>query len=181
MEDKLKARFGDGFETTSKEQLPLGHRGRFEEKLLVKKQGSFSSQTHAGIIYAAAASVALLLSLGYWMLTNTPSALPENTPMALHQVNAELAGAEQFLAASLGEKRLRADSVLIENPEFSGFMQQLTILEEEYAQLELALGTNNDNEKIIAAMIRNYRLRLELLEHLFEKYRFKKKIEQQHG
>ena len=170
------------------DQLPefspeKGHEDRFLQRLKAE-QGSGKPKGRDNLRWiAVAASLAILLSLGItvWQFRTVPEQQMVEEKMQLQQVSPELKTAEEFLMAELDKKKQRANEIVASDPELQGFIDQLNQLEKDYEQLELALNTNRDNERIIAGMIQNYRLRLELLERLFAKYQTKKRIEEQHS
>ncbi len=179
MEDKLRSRFQDANHKTGNDPIPAGHRKRFEQKLAGQKsEVPFYRRTWVSAVAAVAALI--LIGTFYVKLSTTENTQTAFKPMHLNEVSAELGDAERFLAESLSAKQNKADSLLKDNPELKGFLEQLHTLEEEYTALELALGQNN-NEKIIAAMIHNYRLRLELLEQMFLKHQSTQRMKQQHS
>jgi len=172
------------------EQLPEfspvdGHEDRFLQRLQAEQgSGSGKSKGVENLRWIAiAASLAILVSLGItvWQLRTVPEQQMAEEKMQLQQVSPEMKSAEEFLMAELNTKKQRADEIVASDPELQGFIDQLNQLEKDYEQLELELNTNRDNERIIAGMIQNYRLRLELLERLFAKHQTKKRLEEQHS
>lgn len=165
---------------------PLGHEDRFMARLQPKKVETAKTNIEASFTYkwmAVAASLVIIctIGLGIWNLKEESDVKFAEQKMELNQVSPEMKSAEQFLMAELAKKKERAAEIAATDPDLKGFIEQLNQLEKDYEKLELELNNNRDNERIIAGMIQNYRLRLELLERLFAKYQTKKRLEEQHS
>jgi hypothetical protein len=184
MSDRLKKHIEQ--QELSEFTPPSGHEARFMARLQTLE--SQNEQPKRGMSdrfkwMAIAASLAILMTLGIsvWDLNNGAEPVMADQKMELQEVSPEMKSAEQFLMAELAKKKEKATEIVATDPDLKGFIDQLNQLENDYEQLELELNNNRDNERIIAGMIQNYRLRLELLERLFAKYQTKKRLEEQHS
>ncbi len=159
-------------------KLKGGHENRFVARLereLPLKRKAVSIKW-----YALAASIAVLLSLGIYFLTGTTE---ENMPVKTTVVNKKTLD-ESDSGISLGD--LSPDLKKVENyyvaninlalsklevsSENKGlvdsFMEQLSLLDIEYKNLNKELNTIGPNDQTINALIKNLQLRLQLLQKL---------------
>ncbi len=165
---------------------PSGHEDRFMARLQTLESQNEQSRRRVSDRFkwmVVAASLAILMTLGIsvWNLKDVAEPELAEQKMELQEVSPEMKSAEQYLVAELAKKKERATEIAATDPDLKGFIDQLDQLEKDYEKLELELNNNRDNERIIAGMIQNYRLRLELLERLFAKYQTKKRLEEQHS
>lgn len=81
---------------------------------------------------------------------------------SLSDISPELAEVEGYYVTRVNQKMERLGTLEIE-PEL---LEELELLDLEFNQLKEEMGGSVNNEQIIAAMIDNYRLKLEILEAL---------------
>lgn len=113
---------------------------------------------------AAIFMVVMTVAFGFY-LNNQRIALAENG-IALHNISSELADTEAFYTSLISEKiELIETSAGNIDPEIQ---HQINILDDEYLTLMADLQDNADSEEVINAMIKNYRLKLAMLEKILE-------------
>ncbi len=113
---------------------------------------------------AAIFLLVMTVAFGFY-LNNQRIALAENG-IALHNISSELAETEAFYTSLISEK-IELIEVSAGNIE-PEIQQQINILDEEYLSLMADLQDNADSEEVINAMIKNYRLKLAMLEKILE-------------
>ena len=113
--------------------------------------------------------------LGYLYYANDPMGLNKaaqeqgiaQASLDLSTVSPELAEAKTFFDRMLREKMAdlspykEKDSLM-----YKEIVDQLKGLEKDYNELSRDLAGNQTSEQVINAMIQNYRLRLDLIEHI---------------
>ncbi|HBH05632.1 MAG TPA: hypothetical protein DDX92_03400 [Flavobacteriales bacterium] len=167
MPDKLKKWVDDNREFFE-ERPPLGHKERFKNRLNAKRE----SMIPEWMRYAA--SIMLLMGLGWTIFqAGVNSGIDQDAEYqdVVSFMPAELIEVEQFFSASVASKKeeLELMAAADGNPEIQSVLAELSILEEQYEELKQELMINTGNERIVNAMIENYRLRLEVLEKLLLK------------
>ena len=88
---------------------------------------------------------------------------------ALRDISPELAETEYFYSTQVQEKLtiIKTSNAYVD-PEV---MDNLKSLDREYDDLKKDLKDNADNEEVVAAMIDNYRLKLDILEQILQEIR----------
>jgi hypothetical protein len=126
------------------------------------------------VMYVAAASLVVAVSaITYFSSGPENLAEVENpqevsteeldfAPLALSQVSAEMAEVENYYIAEVNS-RLEELGEFEVDQELWG---EVEFLKAEFEQLKTEMGQGADKQRIIEAMIENYRLRLELLEDI---------------
>ncbi len=119
-------------------------------------------------------AAALVISLGVSVLLNmihreqeVLAEVPAKEtiqPMDLSALGGELAEAEGYYISQVN----LCMSQLADFEVDEDMMADVQMLQEEYENLKKELGRGADKEKIIAAMIENYRFRLEILENILQ-------------
>ncbi len=159
-------------------KMKAGHENRFMARL----ERELPSEKRAVSIkwYALAASIVVLLSSGIYFLTSTTE---ENVPIkttvvdketldeggngiSLGDLSPDLKKVENYYVANIN----LALSKLEVSPEnkvlVDSFMEQLSLLDIEYKNLNKELNTIGPNDQTINALIKNLQLRLQLLQKL---------------
>ena len=162
MSDKLKNRF-QNYQFNSID-IPDGHEVRFFNKLDAKPERK-QPKMYLGMV-AAVAFIAIVTSVTGLLQTSVSNSSTVQTAQ-LRQVSPQLEQMELHFKKELDSKRNEAVLIAQQNPDLAGFLKELNQLEEAYNALEKALAENSNNERIIKAMIDNYRMRLEILEQMF--------------
>ncbi len=165
-EEKLKEILRPVENKPNGEPLP-GHEERFEMRLLKnveqKKSKVFQMWTYSAL--AAAAIIAVVFTV---VLKSDEKISPqENMAVTkLSDVSYEMSQIEKFYTEKLAARTVNYASPDIQ---VKRFQEETSRLEGEYKVLERILSKNPSNEKIINAMIGNYRFKLQILESL-QKY-----------
>lgn len=116
-----------------------------------------------------AASVTLIAAVS-WGVT-TILGLNNNTAelYALRDISPELAETEYYYASQISEK---LEMIHTSNADVDNLvMEDLTLLDSAYYELQRDLKDNADSEEVINAMIQNYRIKLQVLEKVLEEIR----------
>lgn len=83
---------------------------------------------------------------------------------ALHEISPELAETELYYTNEINERLRMIQTSNVELDDI--IMENLALLDSAYSDLKLDLKDNIDNEEVIAEMIENYRIKLEILEQI---------------
>lgn len=167
MPDNLKKWANENRESFE-ERPPLGHEERFKKRLNTKRESIIPEWMR----YAA--SVLLLMGLGWTIFqagVNSGIDQEAESQTVASIMPAELLEVEQFFSASVANKKAELENLAAAdgNPEIQSVLSELEELEDQYEELKQELMINTGNERIVNAMIENYRLRLEVLEKLLMK------------
>lgn len=127
--------------------------------------------------YAAAAAAAIALVLvAAWMtngtsvpvlaeipnVTETPAAI-----VSLSDVSPEMAEVEDYFIQSVSTRVQAVDNYGQASESFvQSCLGRLELLESDYAELKKDLSANLNDQRVINAMIQNYRIRLQVLDQL---------------
>lgn len=164
LEDFIKKNRAD-FES----QDPIGgHQERFLRKLdrLEEKQGQgriLFWRIAAAIIVLAVVCVSVLLPR-----FNGPADVQYGS-MTLGDVSNELADVEQYYQSKLSAEYAVVEKLSESDPLVKSYMDELSRLNAEYDLLESQLYESGSHEKVVLAMIENFRMRLKIIEQLEEK------------
>lgn len=145
-----------------------GHEKRFLRKL---EQEVGQKKTTSIFFWRVAASIILLLVLAVAVLIprfNSPSDVQYGS-MSLSDVSDEMANVEFYYKSKLATEYDKIDQLSLSDPLVKAYMDELDRLNEEYQNLEATLYQSGTHEKVVLAMIENFRLRLSLMEKLEEK------------
>ncbi len=159
----MKDQFNQFFKNTDfdLEEPRFGHMDRFQERLKnqQKKKKKITSYKWMSI----AASVILLL--GFWLGSTTT----EQT-ILLADVSPQMKEAETFFVSTIKQELKEIEKV--RNPKteqvIEDALDQLEVLEDQYKELVVALNNNNDNRRVVFAMISNYQSRIEILQDVLK-------------
>ena len=174
MKDKLKQRF-ENHELDLESTPPDGHRNRFEQRLEEEENlNPKGIQFHISykLIQRVAVAAVLIIAVTFtWVVTNSKVETPMNEGMKLAAISDKYQDVETFY-----RKEVNNRLILIENSGgdmeksiYREAISKLTKLENSYKLLEKDLGSNPDNLRVINAMIKNYQLRIKVLETLYKK------------
>lgn len=139
---------------------PPGHRERFENKLLSKEKKPFFNQGNPFWMYAAAVLLVLLIGTFAW---NWQQEQPPQTTMGLADVSFEFAEMERYFQHQIEEHQ---DIKQSNDSLVNFYMADLRRLENEHEFLETQLSKSFGNERVINALINNYKTRLTIMEKL---------------
>ena len=145
-----------------------GHETRFSRKL---QQEAGKNKTSSAVFWRVAASIILLMVLAVSVLIpqfNSPADVQYGS-MSLSDVSDEMANVEFYYKSKLATEYDKIDQLSLSDPLVRAYMDELEKLKEEYQNLEATLYQSGTHEKVVLAMIENFRLRLSLMEKLEEK------------
>ena len=120
--------------------------------------------------YAAAAMVVLVAGYGIYQLGrySKQSEIAAN-PATLAQVNPELAQAETYYTALISEQQLLLNPQELQSLGLADdFSSDLASLDSTYKNLKTALLTEPNKDPVVAAMIQNLQLRVEIIRQQIE-------------
>lgn len=130
----------------------------------------FRSQ-HYRIYLRIAASILILITVGFAFYMGKRSAEINKNGISLHNVSPEMAETEAYYSALINDKM---EIIKSQDPELDpDFWTSIKQLDQDYAQLKKDLQDKADSEKVIDAMINYYRLKLEMLERISEELKEK--------
>ena len=145
---------------------------RFEAKLGIRMPEQ--KKTFSLKWYYAAAAVVLAFGLGtVWYQIRLENYKADQ--LGLSDVSYELASMEHYFTDEIARRMAQVD---MNSPEVERYLNDLEKLEKEYDMLVGVLNEQFSNERVIAAMIQNYKLRLQILENLQHHLQLKEKYEQ---
>ncbi len=144
---------------------PIDNRERFEKRLA---QQQVKKKTHR-LYYAAAAVVGVLLITAVaFDLGKKSSALPSgNQQLTLMDISADYKEVEQYYQQVIESQKenFQTEGLSKLQPVKTAF-KDLNKLEQQYQELQLALATTPNDERVIQGMIMNYRMRIVVLQKL---------------
>jgi len=142
-----------------------GHLDRFLRKLEKEEE---SKRTSGITFWRVAAAVIVLVTISVSVLLprfNSPEDV-QYASMSLSDVSEDLADVEMYYQSKLEREYAELNSLSETDPEVKSYMDELENLNELYQELEEELYTSGSHEKVVIAMIENFRLRLEIIEKL---------------
>ncbi|MFM1932272.1 MAG: hypothetical protein RL226_1575 [Bacteroidota bacterium] len=153
-------------------EIPDGHEERFQLKMR-NQEAPKQKKWLLYLVGSAAAVAALILMIVTFSIRSDNEAYEKRT---LADVSPQTRAMEKSISTLLDEKEQRID---FSQPELFEQVKLYRQLEVEYTELESALNTNFGNEKVVRAMMDNYRNRLRVLENILLITRLNKNHEQQ--
>ena len=166
-------------EKQQKHQMKEGHEERFFELLDQKLPLQKRNYRH---IWAIAASVVILLGIGIYMLNTSNTDQPVNTTIvekdneseeqnniSLGDLSPDLKRIEDYYVANINLQLSQLQVSPGNKMLVDSYLEQLSVLNTEYANLNKELNQLGPNNQTIAALIKNLQLRLELLYKLDDK------------
>lgn len=170
------------FETERKSikfSMKTDHEARFMDRL--ERELPKKNKVKVFFWMRIAASIAIFLGIGAYLLTKAPADTPANT-MVVDKTNADLPVGislgdlspdlkkiENYYVANINYE-LSQLNVSDENKDMvDGFMEHLGELDKEYGILNNELNEFGPNDETISALIQNLQLRLQLLQKLKQK------------
>lgn len=122
-------------------------------------------------LYRVAAIFVLVLGVGaFWVLSSKNSEPSETiaaeesdemkTDFSLSELSPEMAELEKYYTSELTSKQKELEALGYGD----AITEELALLDQEFADLKAELGGNVDNHLIVNEMVKNYKLKLDLLE-----------------
>lgn len=146
------------------EPMPLGHENRFLMKL---EKSKHDNESRIRFWRVAAAIIVLLVAGGSLLLPrfNSPADVQYGS-MALSDVSSDMADIELYYTSRLEEKYEGLQELSETDVQVKSLFSELASLNDEYENLEKELYRSGTSDRVILAMIENFRLRLKIVERL---------------
>jgi len=166
MKNNLEHKFKEFEGQFDTEEPTIGHFDRFEKRLVTKRYEPKIIKWNPATWRWSAVAASVLLFIGFWF--GSASANPVG--MELAEISPEMEETQSFFMASIQKEvekinlqRNDRNAKVIDD----SFIQ-LKKLEQNYAELTIALEDTSEDQRIIYAMIHNFQQRIEVLENLLE-------------
>lgn len=174
MQDKLKSRFEtEGFK---EEQEPsVDHRSRFMDRLeneMPQKRKGLQFNISYKFMRIAAVVVLLISAISFsWFWDHTNVSNQEPQTLTLAAISEKYEEVELFYQDQMNSRlnELEKEDVDAEKNVYNEAVVKLNKLSVDYSKLESDLAKNPGNTRIVFAMIKNYQLRITVLETLLQK------------
>lgn len=167
--DKLKEYIQNQREEFDSPEPAEGHEARFLERLNALEA---DKKRNSGMLFwRIAAAIILLVVLAVSSLIprfNEPDDVHYRA-MTLGDVSDEMAEVELYYQSRLSEEYNKIDKLSDSDPLVRSYLDELDTLNEDYKKLEVTLYESGSHQKVVLAMIENFRLRLDLMEKLEKK------------
>ncbi|PCH76014.1 MAG: hypothetical protein COB98_07460 [Flavobacteriaceae bacterium] len=162
MKDDLDKMFDNLKGSFDTEEPTIGHFHRFEQKLS-KQSSSKKNNRHWVPLLSIAAMIMIMLGIWIGMEYKKSSIGLELATVSpkMHETQDYFTTVIKREMEIIGGQRSPETNKMI-NDSFI----QLTSLESHYNHLKLELGESSQDQRIIFAMVRNFQLRIEVLENL---------------
>jgi hypothetical protein len=178
MQDKLKSRFEkEGFEEV--QEPGLKHRIRFQERLeneMPERSKGVEFHVSFKFMRIAAVLIVLISAISFsWYWDHTQVTTTDPKTMSLAAISAKYEEVEVFYKERMNSrlKQLEKEEGDTEKNVYNEAIIKLKKLDEDYRKLEMDLAINPGNTRIVFAMIKNYQLRITVLETLLRKLNIK--------
>jgi len=166
MNDELKDLF-EKHGPSHEEEMPEGHLDRFADKLNKSNKIFWLTRN-----FKVAASVIVLVGLGYYLAKNSfdqPSGV--NTEITAEENVTD--NMDIYFSKKVSVKVQELKNLGVQDTSLiTESLNELEVLEEEYAELKNKLAEVGNNKLIIKAMAKNYRTRLKLLDLLITRLEY---------
>ncbi len=163
--DELEKYIRENDELFNNEEPTEGHEARFLRKLEQSKEKKVKSTVD---FWRVAAAIILLLVLATSVLIprmNSPQDV-QYSSMSLSNVSDDMANVEFYYKSKLAEEYDKINDLSKTDPLVKAYLDEIDKLNEEYQELEALLYETGTHDKVVLAMIENFRLRLSLMEKL---------------
>lgn len=146
-------------------ELPQGHLNRFELRL---NRRETQNRGNGATFWRVAAAIILLVAVGLSLLIPNWNSTQDVQygSLSLSDVSGELAQVEQYYSSKLEKEYVSLGASAREDTLLAGHFVALADLNKVYTELEHELYSSASHQKVVDAMIENFRLRLELLSEI---------------
>lgn len=162
--DELEKYMRENKELFNNEEPPEGHEARFLRKL----EQSNDKKKDFTTFWRVAAAIILLLVLALSVLIprfNSPQDV-QYSSMSLGDVSEDMANVELYYKSKLETEYEKIDDLSKTDPLVKAYLDEIDTLNKAYQELEATLYQSGTHDKVVLAMIENFRLRLALMEKL---------------
>lgn len=172
--NEFEQRFNEALKASHYEPLP-GHQDRFRTKMEARQR---HKKTRRVVLFRysvlAAASVLLVVTIAFLLKPSGDSASVQAPVKGLSDISYEHARMVRFFEDKLQSPRLSGlDDT---DAEVRRFLDENRRLEGQYQVLENMLIKNPSSEKLVDAMISNFKFRLQILESLQQYQKIKNNL-----
>jgi hypothetical protein len=172
MTDDLKNKIIADSQFNKGEEPLEGHLERFQTKLMAqaakKKKGRVIPLWL--LVAAAACFCGALITITWISISEERQTFAQQRQLS--DVSPEMNRIESWFTEEIANKKSKIN---LNDPVLAEGLTQISLLEKEYENLSLKLNENFGNEKVVSAMIKNYKLRLQILESIKRHIDFKNK------
>lgn len=147
----------DDFEVKN---LPENHREEFEEKLKLAKTEK-PKKRRFSMFLKTAASIALLISVGYYVLNQKPETIKRPTPLELQVQQIEQDYLQEIDSEWKSFLKVTNDQKLINK-----YREKLDNLDSNYKELSKSFKESPNNITVLENLIKNLQTRLQLLKDI---------------
>lgn len=143
------------------QDLPAGHEFRFKHKLYGNKG---SKVIYLKFSMSVAAAVALIIiAVMMWQGTFFGAGQQE---LYSAGESTEMDKIEAYYTRQIDQRLATLEGDSAHEAEYREFLNELTVLEEEYQSLKTYLAQSPNDDRVVEAMILNFRSRIEVLDSL---------------
>ena len=178
MQDKLKERF-ENEEMNESHEPNFGHRQRFTEMLdkeMEHKADGFQLNISFKMMRIAAVAAILITAISFaWFWDQSKLQTNGSASLTLADISDKYEEVEFFYQEQMTSRLAKLEIEDNENEKitYKEALNKLNKLEIDYSNLERDLAQNPGNTRIVYAMIKNYQLRITVLETLLQKLNIK--------
>ncbi len=151
-------------EAQNSRELKENHRARFENRL---QQLHKTKKRPTYFFLKVAASIAIILSAGYFMLDTNPTIIEDpidsSNSINLSSVSPEMKQIEDYYVTAINYEIASLEVTSENQAILDDYLDKIGKLTDDYVRLNTELSKNGINEKTINALITNLQLRLQLL------------------
>lgn len=145
-----------------------GHLERFEQRLIQQKKRGRIIQLSKRISRIAAIGLLALMS-SLWAYNEFLQ--PDNKTLRLGDVSQEYREVEFYFTSQINDRyEDLANSPILEDDVYkSELLDELNQMDSVYSRLQVELGANPNDERIIQAMIQHYQRKLKIMSEILER------------
>ena len=145
---------------------------RIADSLPPDKEESAPKMVPLRLVLRMAAMVVVVLGAAlmlFFQSSDNSDIRLKGRSIALHDISPELAEVEQHYMALIEAKLVTLKSSdILNGADYQSLIHEMEALDRDYEELKKELRNSLDKEKVIEAMIQNYRLRLKILEKMLQ-------------
>lgn len=162
--DELKSKFQTDQHIEINYELPSGHSNRFQKRIQ-----EMEKRKTIKIFSLTSVGIAASILIGLLIFNRSENKLTTEDPK-LGDISYEMSRLEDYYIERIGEAVLPEPG---NDPILQKQMEDFDRLDREYATLRKALNQNYGNQRVIDAMIHNYKMRILILEQMQRQFEFK--------
>lgn len=163
--DEFKKYFHENRDSFDDQEPEIGHASRFARKLELANERKKDSPI---FFWRVAAAIIVLVVLAVSVLIprfNSPHDV-QYSSMSLSDISEDMANVELYYKSKLATEYSKIEDLSKTDPLVKAYLDEIDTLNKEYKNLESLLYESGTHDKVVLAMIENFRLRLALMEKL---------------